>query len=245
MSVYNTPSDILERCINSIYVACLVTGFYKETEVLICDDGSTEQDTIDTLHKLIDKYSSNMKLFTNDINRGVSYSLNKLISAAQGKYIAQMDSDDFMLPNRLKIQYFHLENNTDLTGSFTNTYNYIPGFTDKEKLQDAYNTQLIVSSPKEYAEKGYSGGFHPTFFYRKEDIVNNNIKYNEDYIVAHDHDFIFNILSHHLKIQFLRNKLVAYLKHKNSLTIIKKELGGEEYLKIYDKYIGQIKKEEQ
>lgn len=244
MSAYNTPVDYLHRCINSIYNSCLSTGFFEDTEVLICDDGSTDEDTINALRKLTSFYP-NMKLYVNDTNMGVSYSLNKLLSIAKGKYIAQMDSDDFMLPERLIIQYNHLENHSELTGVFTNIYNYIPGFTDKEVTQNVYNNELIISSVEDYWEKADSCGFHPTFFYRKDDIVNNNIKYDEKYIVAHDYDFILNILYHHMKLQFLHNKVVGYLKHKNSLTIVKKDICDIESAEIYEKYINKIKKEEQ
>lgn len=242
MSVYNTPTEFLERCINSIYAACVMTGFYEETEVLICDDGSTEQETIDLLHDLVNKYS-NMTLFTNDTNRGVSYSLNKLISQAQGKYIAQMDSDDFMRPERLRIQYRHLESHPEITGVFSNTFNYVDKFSDNEESQAWYDNEAVISSMKEYRDLG--GAFHPSFFYRREDVVNNNIKYDERYIVAHDYDYIMNILYHHCKLQCMRDKLIAYLRHSNSLTIRKRDICEKECKEISKKYEDLLKKEEQ
>ena len=241
MSVYNTPTEYLERCINSIYASCEMTGFYEETEALICDDGSTEQDTIDMLHDLISKYS-NMTLFTNDTNRGVSYSLNKLISHAQGKYIAQMDSDDFMRPERLRIQYRHLEQHPEITGVFSNTFNFVDKFSDIEKVQYWFENEVVISTVQEYIEFG--GALHPSFFYKREDVVNNNIKYDERYIVAHDYDYIMNILYHHCKLQCMRDKLIAYLRHSNSLTIKKKDIRKEEDREITKKYEDLLKKEE-
>ena len=79
-------------------------------ELILIDDGSTDN-SFEILNNINDKRFIKLK---NDRNYGNSYSCNRGIEMAKGKYIARMDADDICFPNRLEMQLKFMENNPDV-----------------------------------------------------------------------------------------------------------------------------------
>jgi glycosyltransferase involved in cell wall biosynthesis len=100
---YNNEKFIAES-IESILVQS-----HNNLELIVVDDNSS-----DNSRKIIDekKQSDNriISLF-NNINAGPSFSRNRGIKIASGKYIAILDGDDIALPKRLEVQTKFLEEN--------------------------------------------------------------------------------------------------------------------------------------
>lgn len=69
-------------------------------EVIVCDDFSTDN-TAATVQAMANN-DCRIRLLTNNQNQGPSYSRNRAISEAKGKWIAILDADDFYHPERLK-----------------------------------------------------------------------------------------------------------------------------------------------
>lgn len=68
-----------------------------DIEVLVRDDGSTD-DTLFNLSKYaIDNPDLNLTIYANSLNRGMYYTLNRLLEKAKGKYFHCHNSDDFVL----------------------------------------------------------------------------------------------------------------------------------------------------
>lgn len=86
MPVYNAPKSYLEKAIDSIE-----KQFYINWELCICDDGSTNKETIEYLKSLNHK---KIKVIFLEKNSGISVATNKAIELSIGEYIAFMDNDD-------------------------------------------------------------------------------------------------------------------------------------------------------
>lgn len=71
---------------------------YPEVELIVVDDGSTDETP-----SLLAAYGDALQVITLD-NGGVSRARNHGIAAAQGEYIAFLDSDDRWLPEKLSEQ---------------------------------------------------------------------------------------------------------------------------------------------
>jgi len=93
--MYNSEKYI-ERCLNSILNQGIPETDY---EVLILDDGSTDQSRF-LVQKYVDKHS-NVFLYSEE-NEGTYTSRNKLLKHAKGKYIYNVDADDYLAENTLK-----------------------------------------------------------------------------------------------------------------------------------------------
>lgn len=93
MSMYNA-SKYLRECIDSV-----LAQTFTDFEFLIVDDGSTD----DSVEIVQSYHDSRIRLIEN--KHDYIGSLNILLDEARGKYIARMDADDVMMPERLKIQF--------------------------------------------------------------------------------------------------------------------------------------------
>ncbi len=93
MPVYNAPKSYLEKAIDSIE-----KQFYINWELCICDDGSTNKETIEYLKSLNHK---KIKVIFLEKNSGISVATNKAIELSIGEYIAFMDNDDEITPDAL------------------------------------------------------------------------------------------------------------------------------------------------
>ncbi|MDO8507146.1 MAG: glycosyltransferase [bacterium] len=74
-------------------IASVLNQAYKNFELIIVDDGST-----DNTEEVLKKYTKNkqIKLYKNQENKGVCYSKIKGANLAKGEYLMFMDSDDIL-----------------------------------------------------------------------------------------------------------------------------------------------------
>lgn len=99
--VYNVEK-YLRRCLDSI-----VNQTYRNIEIILVDDGST-----DGSGKICEEYAERdkrIKVFSQS-NRGVSVARNVGLKKAKGKYIAFVDSDDYIDANYLCELYSLIKN---------------------------------------------------------------------------------------------------------------------------------------
>ena len=78
--------------------------------LLVIDDCSSDS-TLEILSSIDD---TRVKVFRNNINLGLSESLNILIAKSDAKYIARMDADDVVVNDRFQRQVEFLEENKDI-----------------------------------------------------------------------------------------------------------------------------------
>ena len=97
MPTYNS-GPFLAESIDSI-----LNQTYRHLELLIADDCSTDQTTIDILHGYAQK-DSRVKVVFMDENRGAGEARNNAIKRAEGQYIAFCDSDDRWASQKLEVE---------------------------------------------------------------------------------------------------------------------------------------------
>jgi len=93
-------SELLNKAVNSV-----LNQTYNFIELIICDDGSTDN-TKETVLEIINKnINSNIRIkyLKNESPKGACFSRNRCISEATGKYITGLDDDDLFTSDRLEV----------------------------------------------------------------------------------------------------------------------------------------------
>lgn len=195
MTVYNR-----ENVCNTI--DSILNQSYNNFEFLIIDNASTDR----TREVILSYKDPRIRLVVNDKNMGQTYSLNRGLELASGKYIARIDSDDIALPHRLEKQVQFLEDNSDygLVGSWV-TY-----IDDDNKLTITMKMP-VTNEGFMVMQKISCAMYHPAAMYRTSIIRLNNIKYDYDIHMAEDYD-LWRQLSQYSKVLNLPEVLIYYRK---------------------------------
>ncbi len=130
---YNNEST-LANAIKSVLIQT-----YTDWELILINDGSTDRSAEVAIH--LAAADKRIKLINDDVNRGLIFRLNQIIDLAKGEYIARMDADDMMMPEKLQKQMAVLlnDNNIDVidTAAYTIDHNDEPmGIRGLNDLKD-------------------------------------------------------------------------------------------------------------
>jgi len=201
---------------------------YKSIEIIIIDDCSKDR-TYEILEGFNKKYSF-IKIFRNNINRGVSYSRNIGLQnvSEESKFVYFFDADDIMLPQNIEMKVKLLvDTNENVGGVFS------PALMIDE------NDNIIS---KNLVGDGISGNILNELLLWKQmhapslvlfkkrvfDIIGN---WNEKLSTAADQELLFRV-SKHFEILKVDEPLVLYRVHNNNMSK-SLNLFEKEHLEVY------------
>ena len=154
MSEYNTDTKLLKESIKSI-----LEQTYNNFEFIIIDDCGKNN-----VKKIVKEFNDErIKVYKNNKNSGLVFSLNKALKLSKGKYIARMDTDDYSYKDRIKREVDFLEKNNeyDVVGANANYY-------DGKEIwgRSHYNGEVTKKQIL-----NYSPLIHPSVMLKKEIIL--------------------------------------------------------------------------
>ncbi|MPQ43056.1 glycosyltransferase family 2 protein [Clostridium tarantellae] len=217
--VYNVEK-YLNNCIESI-----INQSFKNIEILLIDDGST-----DNSGEICDEYGkkdNRIKVIHKE-NEGVSIARNTGINNAEGKYIAFVDSDDFIHKNMYEILYkFMCKEKTDVVMC---KYNRVlpnneliseeeplkAGIYNKDEIFNNLILPMIGNELEDLGEPLIMGSIWRCL-YKKDIIDKNKIKFPRIKIAE---DMLFNLdyLGRCYKAKVINKQLYYYRYNKESAT---------------------------
>ncbi len=106
MPTYNVEPYVAEA------IESILNQSYSNIEFVIVDDCSTDK-TFEICKRYAEK-DSRIKLFRNEVNSKIEFSLNRALENATGKYIVRMDGDDISDRFRLEKMKNFLDINPDI-----------------------------------------------------------------------------------------------------------------------------------
>lgn len=223
IAVHNEEKNIVS-CLKSIE-----NINYKNLEIIIVDDGSS-----DSTANLIKEYKSdnlNINLFLLP-KQGLSKSLNFGLLKCSSKYIARLDADDIIMPNRISQQYIFLKNNPEY--SLVGTRALIKkGFLKYNSTN--YNLNDDCKSELVFANCFY----HPSVMFKKTDLIevggyNEEIKYGEDYD-------LWTRLAINKKVHNLNQTGIIYNIHENQMSNkIPQTIKSNDFIVMQKNYLNSI-----
>lgn len=188
MSVYNSENTI-ENSIKSI-----LNQSFENFELIIVDDCSTDSSV-----EIIKNYQKNdkrVKLFKNDINIGLTRSLNIAIKHSIGEIVARQDSDDFSNPHRFEVQKNYLvSDNYDLCVSRA-----------INKQNNKKLPRFTYFLPNNIVVKFKNPFIHGTLMIKKK-VLNKIGNYNESFYFAQDYYLFNELIKNNKKIKYLKEPL--------------------------------------
>lgn len=228
--VYNVEKYIL-RCLDSI-----ISQNDVQIEVILIDDFSTDK-SFDEINKYISisEINSNIKinLLQNDINKGVSYTRNRGIDLAKGKYLFFLDSDDELYSsNSISLLYEEIERTKsqicigDNLVLKNNKEVHIPYYLiNQSKL-------ILDNNIINYYLKGEWPGVVWNKLYDKEIITQNKIYFKEGLNLGEDELWSFTILLSIIRICFVNEKTYTHYLGDNDSSLTKKIKHSSEIFEI-------------
>lgn len=219
--VYNEEKD-LRRCVDSI-----LHQTYKNIEIILVDDGSTDQSG-----KICDEYAvnySNIKVIHKE-NGGLSSARNVGINEAAGSILGFVDSDDYIASNMIEVLAKPLiENNAELSvcGWYVIRANEITRCHYKKK--DMYvNSETAIFELLSY--NGFDN-FACNKLFKKHLFNDINFPMGK---VLEDLDTIYKLIHKASMIYLTSKPLYYYDIHVNSITGVLNSQIHPETFEIYE-----------
>ncbi|MCD6225910.1 glycosyltransferase [bacterium] len=184
---------------------------YKNLEILIVDDGSTDN-TWQILKKLA-KRDKRIKLIRLEKNLGPSLASNEAIKQAQGEFIARMDADDVAFADRIEKQVRFLQNHPQVIAvggqcQLIDEKGEIIGTKEFPLTNKKIYESLFMFNPIQ----------HPTIMINRKLLPNGLIFYQNGSVLAHDYELIFQ-LAQYGRLANLKDYVLFYRQHRNSLSL--------------------------
>lgn len=187
--VFNTEKVKLKILLDSLINAYSFLNFKFNVEVVFVDDGSSNHETLLFLSNLnCEKFQC--RAIFQGINQGRSVARNVGIDNAQGKFIGFLDSDDWVTPNYFKIISGSIQNNTVDFFTFSYSINGVKVYKLKNSTYKSFHYYSICSS-----------------VYRKDKIISNSIRFDENMSAGEDISFILKVISSGMK-SFHTNEII-------------------------------------
>ena len=168
---FASASATLPLAIRSVFAQT-----HTDWELLLLEDGS-QDGSAELLARIQDP---RVHLVRDPVNRGLAARLNQVSILARGKYVARMDADDAMHPDRLRRQLAFLESRPDI--DFVSTAAYV--IDGANRVCGLKSTEPAPHDPR--AALDHSCWIHPTAFARTSWFLAN--PYDEHLRRSQDYD---------------------------------------------------------
>lgn len=174
LSVYEKESPVnLRQCLDS-----LVLQQAKADQVVLVEDGVLSVELYTVINDFL--FLLPLKIVKLKVNSGLAVALNAGLAACSGDYVARMDTDDIMFPERLAVQLSYMQQHpdTDLIGSYAIEINE-SGVSGELRRMPVEHTSIINSL--------WSNPFiHPTVMFKREKLLGiggygENLRRRQDY----------------------------------------------------------------
>lgn len=213
--VYNVELYIHD-CLQSVMGQDLL-----DIEILCIEDAS-----IDKSLSILGEYSkldTRIRIIENVRNRGLSYSRNRGMEEAKGRYIYFLDSDDMLKEGALQYLY-KMAQDEEVDAIFfhmdlLNELDIVENPTDSRTKNEEIEVEIVTGVEfliDQLKKKGYSP-MVPLQFWRRDYLIQNNIRFIEG-ILHEDVPYTFKALLPTKRIKMIQDSLYIYRKRADSLT---------------------------
>lgn len=205
--VYNAEKYLV-KCLDS-----LVNQTKKDIEIILVNDGSTDR-SIEILEEYKGKYPDMITVISQE-NQGQSAARNVGIESATGKYIAFVDSDDYVSEDMFEKLYNKaVEKDFDVVASNVNCV-YPDKNLDIHSGVDFETTDLTKEEKNKLLLKMYAVVWNKIY---KREIFDNKDLLFEPGLWFEDVLFLYKLIPYIKSIANVEENLYQYIQRPNSVT---------------------------
>ncbi|MGL5051891.1 MAG: glycosyltransferase family 2 protein [Fusobacteriaceae bacterium] len=205
--VYNSEKFI-QKCMMSI-----INQTLKNIEIIVVNDGST-----DNSFNILKEIKDERLILINKKNEGVSEARNTALKVAKGKYILNVDSDDFIDDNYCNDMYKRAEkDNLDILLSDI----FDVKIKKTSTLKDLNISDDEIISGDEYLKIFFIDnfvGFNWNKLIKRELYVKNDITYNKNIAMMEDVLVLIRLLTNSKRIGKINKAYYHYVQHLTNVT---------------------------
>lgn len=188
-------------------IESILNQTYKDFEIIVVDDGST-----DGSGELVkDKFGDKVRYVYQE-NKGAATAVNKGISLSQGDYIAFCDHDDWWLPEKLEKQVKFLEANQNFGLLYTDAFLAKDGVLTRETWLRSRKVLPCSGDKEKCLATLFSRNFIPAplTVLIKKSVIDRIGLFNENFPSTYDYEYWFRILEAGIQIAFLDEPLAVW-----------------------------------
>lgn len=208
----NLDHEWIEPCFESVSIA----SSHLNTEVVVVANGMEESAISRLKFKAIRYFGDKLK-FVESKSLNLASVLNDGLEAADGEYVARMDSDDLMSPDRLLVQLDYAKSNPNISviGSSVRVIN--------EQNVRLGTVKFPLSNFKIQQQLKFGNVFsHPTVLVKKE-AIHAVGGYSNKFPHAEDYDLWLRLSEAGHLFANLNEELVFYRIHENQISNLRNE----------------------
>ena len=198
LSTYNSEESIGES------IDSLLSQTYKNLEILISDDGST--DSTKEICKKFQLKDERVLFSSNKKNVGLTKSLNNLAQKASGSLIARQDADDISLPYRIEEQIQFMK--TKKLDAVTSRSLVKQNNKKRPGISFYIPDKLLINRKNPF--------IHGTLIIKKN-VFQEIGYYDERFYYAQDYKLFYDLLDKGYKVKTL-NKALYILNTENNIS---------------------------
>ena len=213
-------------------IRSVINQTYKNIELIIIDDGSTDQSVNKIKEMLIECEQRFTRFeFRDRPNKGLCNTLNEALEWAQGDYFCVIASDDQMLPEKTSLQISSFKSDTVGVFGGVNIINN--------------KNQILSSRVREYSETGFEDillnkhDLPASSQMFKTDILRQVGGYNPN-VKVEDWDLLLRMSKLNKKMVYIPQLLINYRKHDSNISS-ENTFMYTEMIKILDQYVDEPK----
>lgn len=212
-----TTSVVIPYYNGGIYIIETIEHILRQTvlpnDIIIVNDGSTDQNSIDVLNDLQKTYEN--IIVVHQENSGVSCALNAGIKKSCRDIIFQVDCDDIIVDTYIEKLLHEFQNDQTVDGVTCGYRMFYDGddITDATKLQYTYMPEGL-SRPKIFFEN-CAGGANSAF---RREVLEKIGYFNEEFKAFQDWGIWLKFAQYDLKQVVVPEYLYLYRRHDNSFS---------------------------
>lgn len=207
-------------------IKSVIQQSFKDWELILVDDGSTDRSL--EIAQAFAKKDSRIRVISDGKNKKLPTRLNQIIQESQYEYIARMDADDLMHPDRLKIQVEFLQKNPNFDLVSTG----VVSINDKNEVRGVRVVDHLYTNFKEV--KRHYPIVHASILAKRDWYLRN--KYDQSLPRTEDFELWCRTISNNdLKLAVLPEALYYY-REEGLVTAEKMKRSYRDGIKVYKQY---------